>query len=188
VGDNISISANFSNLIEDINYERFFEIDSILLRPVLTFMMFEDTIYIGKVSGPNNIIIDSTYNPKYGASTFSLINYKNKQYNWQVKIIIRETGRYVFAIGDQSSNRETEDSKTRSSLNFEGNCLFQGFLICNMIQGETHYKELERELIYIDKKVTFDNMFSIDDKTGLGVFGKGYFAWELTGTYGFIVE
>jgi hypothetical protein len=57
-----------------------------------------------------------------------------------------------------------------------------------MIQGEDHLKELETEFLYIDKKVAFDNYASLYDRTGLGVYGKGYYNWETNGAYGFIVE
>jgi hypothetical protein len=69
VGDTLTITGNFSNKIEDINYEKIFEIDSAFFRPILTIQKFEYSNYIGKVSGSTNILIDTIYKPRYGEST-----------------------------------------------------------------------------------------------------------------------
>ena len=188
VGDTITITANFSNKIEDISYERIFDIDSMLLRPVITFYRFFDNGSWEKLSGQNNIIIDTINNPYYGNSFHSDIVFRDKTYYWNAKIILHKKGRYVFVIGDTSTNSEDEHSLFMQSLNFEGSCIFQGATIGNMIQGDAHLKELEPELIYIDKELTFDNMNSLYDKNSTGVYGSGSYAWELSGTYGFIVE
>jgi hypothetical protein len=74
------------------------------------------------------------------------------------------------------------------SLNFEGFCRYQGFDVCYMIQGDAHMSELETELIYYDKNVLYGRMRSLYDRNGQGVYGKGSYNWETTGTYGFIVE
>lgn len=55
VGDTTTITANFSNKIEDISYERIFEIDSMLLRPIITLMMFENNNFEGRITGVENI-------------------------------------------------------------------------------------------------------------------------------------
>jgi hypothetical protein len=188
VGDTITVTANFSNIIEDISYEKFFTIDSALFRPIVTLNRFVNETYLGKVSGPMNIIIDSIYKPKYGNGTLSKILYKDKQYWWKTKIVLRSKGRYVLNISDNSGDSEEQEGITAKSLKFEGICRYQGFLICNMIQGDAHMKELEPELIYVDKKLTADNMRSLYDLNSTGVFGSGSYSWELEGTYGFIVE
>jgi hypothetical protein len=113
VGDTIALTANFTNMIEDINYERTFEIDNALFRPVITLLRFENGDYKGKISGPNNFIVDTLNLLGFGNSVHTYVRYDNGAYKWNTKIILQKKGSYVMTIEDISNSSEEELIKTR---------------------------------------------------------------------------
>jgi hypothetical protein len=187
IGDTITITSNFDNEIEDISFEKFFTIDSALLRPIMTIRRFDADGTNTKVSGPYNVLVDPEYDPYYGNSIHSYIRYKDKSYHWTNKIVLRKKGKYILTIEDTSINSFEEMLITSGYLAFPERCAGRIF-IGNMVEGDDHMKELEPELIYYDKKILGDRMRSFYDLNSTGVFGSGSYSWELEGTYGFIVE
>ncbi|MBK6362915.1 MAG: hypothetical protein IPF52_05195 [Saprospiraceae bacterium] len=59
-----------------------------------------------------------------------------------------------------------------------------------MIQGDDHLSDFMPELVYIDKKIFFDNYRSLRyfDNSINSPYGRGSMTWEFVGTYGFEVK
>ncbi len=193
VGDTIGLEIKFSDSISDINTSQIFKIENFPFRPVLEIFNFENGEFISSGFQLNRVLIDTIYHPLYNSSIASQIKYKNNEYTFKAKIILPKKGKYILQVLDlyqinSSGGNPDEWNAKANAIIFEGKCPTFNYDICNMIQGDDHLSEFEPELLHIDKKVFFDNWTTIKLKNHETPFGRGSFAWEFTGTYGFEVE
>lgn len=193
IGDTIEVKINFRDSIIDISTEQIFQIKNFPFKPILSLYSFSNDTLVSKSFAPNQIIINQKYKPIYKNSVASSIIYENESYNFEAKIALTQKGRFILQVIDLyllngSGGNPEEWNNEANAITFNGKCPSLGYAICNMINGDSHLNNYEPELLYIDKKLSFDNWTFIEKKHFETPFGAGGFFWEFAGTYGFEVE
>ena len=199
VGDTITFSYDFSDMIEDISAQQVFKIQDFPFRP--TPLLYRVTDLDRHDSGFrfNDVIIDedkvlSTREDSRFADNFTTsIEYMNGQYFLEWKLVAKEPGRYLTFHGDFSNIttgefHDNEGEKFLENIDFEGKCPTLSLWICNMLQGDDHRDEFIPELRYLDREVYNDGVGTLSEDKPLGD-GSLSLVLEIAGFYGFeIVE
>jgi hypothetical protein len=196
VGDTIHISTNFRDSVFDFSTEQTFLMKNFPFDPGVKLWRFEnDTIWENGLA-VNEIIMDSFYyhrldgnDDRVGVLYIDLVE-KENMYFFEMKIVLKKAGRYILQFEDYIRRYTNELYDQRVDYyTFEGKC---GMTIdpVAMIQGDDHLEEFETELLYIDKKLFYDNYRSLRyfDNSHNSPYGRGSMTWEFVGTYGFEVR
>lgn len=195
-GDTINISATFSNVMFDYNTKQNFTIKKFPFDIGVKLWKFANDSSFQNGFRVNEYIIDTSYFQfyDYGGDKTDVIyldfDETENEYKFDMKIRLKTKGRYILQFEDFIRRYPEEIyAKRIFSYKFEGKCPTFGITPVSMIQGDDHLAEFEKELVYIDKKLYFDNWRSLKYKNGWqSPYGDGSFDWEFVGTYGFEVK
>lgn len=194
-GDTLSIIIDMSDSIRDLNTEMNFKIKNFPFRPVLALYQFDSLgIYQGRGFSIHEVIIDNIYKPDYQSYISAHSKYNNERYYFSISIVLKKRGKYVFQMQDAyqiyDAGGNPESWKTYAdTIDFHGKCSEWAYRINNMIDGSNNMSEFEKELVYIDKTLNFNNFYSKKYKnSGQSPFGSGIFALEEIGTFCFDVK
>lgn len=196
VGDTIHISTNFRDSVFDFSTEQTFLMKNFPFDPGVKLWRFENDTTWERGLAVNEIIIDSVYyhrldgnHDRVGVLFIDLVE-KENMYFFEMKIVLKKAGRYIFQFEDFISRYNSEYYKEKiGNYTFEGKC-GMGIRPVAMIQGDDHLEEFETELLYIDKRLFNDNYRSRRylDNSHNSPYGRGSMTWEFEGTYGFEVR
>ncbi|MFZ1703136.1 MAG: hypothetical protein WAT79_02255 [Saprospiraceae bacterium] len=194
IGDTLSIIVSMTDSIYDINTEMTFKIEKFLFKPVLGLYNFNsEGEFLQRGFESHTIFIDSIYKPIYKTIITANTYYVNSRYEFLINIVLQTKGRYVFQMQDvyeiyKSGGNPDRWNSYADTITFDGKCPDWKYKISNMIEGENHLEEFERELVYIDS-INYDNFYTTKYKhSWQSPYGSGLFAWEETGTYCFEVK
>ena len=197
LGDTIHIKVHFSDTMYDYNTEHYFVIQNFIFDVGVKLWRFENdsTFYNG--FRENTFLIDSSYFQAYAFYEdntdvmFVDLVEEDNMYKFDMKIVMNKRGRYLFQFED-FINRYPEDKfdAVIAPITFEGKCPTFGIRpICMLQGGDDHLDKFVPELLYIDKKLSFDTWTTNKVKSSHQTpYGVGSFRWEFVSTYGFIVE
>jgi hypothetical protein len=197
VGDTIRINATFSDTMYDYNANHHFVIRNFPFDVGLKLWRFENDSTFLNGFRENNFIIDSNYFQKYvynedhtDVMYFDFVEEDN-MYKFDMKIVLDKKGRYLFQLEDFIARYPSKTYDIRIlPYTFEGKCPTFGIRpVCMLQGGDDHLDKFVPELLYIDKKLSYDNWSTIKvDHANKTPFGSGSYKWEFVSTYGFIVE
>jgi hypothetical protein len=196
VGDTLHIDATFSNLMYDYNTKEKFVIKKFPFDDGVKLWKFENDTSFQNGFRDNKFLMDSIYFQRidYNGDGTDIVYVDfvegDSGYAFNMKIVLNKKGKYIFQFED-FINRYTAEFYDEKILNytFDGKCPTFGVRPVCMIQGDDHLSHFEPELLHIDKKVFFDNWGTIKIKnSSQSPFGRGTFAWEFNGTFGFEVQ
>ena len=197
LGDTIHIKAQFSDTMYDYNTKHNFLIQNFIFDIGLKLWRFENDSTFFNGFRENTFLIDSTYFQAYAYGhdhtdvMFVDLVEEDNMYKFDMKIVLNKKGRYLFQFEDFIT-RYPEDkyNSVIMPLTFEGKCpTFRIEPISMLEGGDDHLDKFVRELLYIDKKLSYDNWSTIKvDHANKTPFGSGSYKWEFVSTYGFIVE
>lgn len=197
IGDTITFSTHFSNQIYDIGTQETFEINNFPFKPLTALYRFQNSLEWDAGYRVNELIVDSIYNPDYNHSSNYADSFKARtlfeedEYHFDFKLVLTEPGKYIFLqsdiyqehVGGGLAHLNTE----ADSITFEGQCERLSYAVCNVIEGETHLDDYEREMVHLDTAVFRKNLRSKVDGS-LGPLGPGSIYVEFTGFFGFEVQ
>jgi hypothetical protein len=196
VGDTIHINATFSDTMYDYSVKHHFVIQNFPFDVGLKLWRFENDSTFFNGFRENNFLIDSNYFQKYvfnddhtDVMYFDFVEEDN-MYKFDMKIVLDKKGRYLFQLEDfiRRYPKEIFDAKIKP-LTFEGKCpTFNIKPVCMLQGGDDHLDQFVPELLYIDKKLFYDNWGTIKVQSAFSPYGRGSYKWEFVSTYGFIVE
>ncbi len=196
VGDTLRISTIFSDSIEDIGTQQTFKIEGFPFKPVTLLYRFYDGLNWDAGYRVNESSVADVYQPFYNFSSNYADGYKantvyqNGMYEFEMKVILEEAGRYVLVFTDlfqeHLGSGSADLNAEADAITFEGQCtgLLQ-YYICSMITGETHLELFEDELIYLDEEVYGGGVGTIENS--IGPLKTGSLAVEFNGFFGFEV-
>lgn len=194
-GDTISIVVDMNDSVHDLNTELNFKIKNFPFKPVIDLYNFDPQgVYLRRGFGSHEISIDSIYKPIYQTAIGTTTSYRDGRYRFEVKMVLKTKGKYVFFMEDlheiNSGGGNPKYLNTYAdTVTFEGKCPDWRYRIHNMIEGDDHMYEFEKELVYIDKELNFDNFASLKyPNSSKSPYGSGVFKFERIGTYCFEVK
>ncbi len=193
IGDTLVVKAEFSDSIYDISTQKTFKIKKLAFRPIMSLSSFVNDTFLTQSFAINQVKIDEKYKPSFKNHIGSRMTYENNTYKFEAKIGLNRKGRFVLQIVDLylingAGGNPVEWNEEVDTIKFLGKCPNLGYSISNIIQGDDHLAQFEKELLYIDKKLSYDNWTTVKKKYFETPYGTGSFIWEFNSTYGFEVK
>ena len=196
IGDTLNISTVFTDSIYDLGTQQTFKIENFPFMPTSLLYRFDGSGGHSSGYGPNELQIDSIYNPRSSSSSMFANSYRadtryaDGKYSFESKIILKETGRYMLLFRDMYQNHSASGNSDLNAeadaITFDGKCDALRYFLCSVIDsGDTHLNEYEEELIYLNEEVYNNNLSSV--RGAIEVVGSGVITVEWNGFFGFEV-
>lgn len=195
VGDTVSIGVYMSDSVFDMNTGYFFKIRNFPFQPVMGLYNFDSNgTHQNRGFDTHEVILQEIYEPVFRTIISAKTKYSDNTYHFKITFVLRTKGKYVFTMQDAYGIYKAGGNPDRwtmyaDTITFDGKCQDCKFKISNEIDGNNHLDGFEKELVFIDKELNFDNYKTKKyEKSWQSPYGSGLFVWEETGTYCFEVK